>query len=650
MDPLPQTLDLAHLDRSVDPGDDFYRFANGNWLASNPIPAEYGAWGAFHEVHTRNEAMLRELCESIALDDPDPIRRMVGDYFASGVDGDQVEAAALAPLRVLLDRIDGAATADEVRGLTVDLHAVGVNVFFGGYVMPDFDDNSVYLLWLGQGGTGLPERDYYFRDDERSVELRGKYRAHIANQLRNLGVPTPTEAAEAVLGFETSLAEASFTAVQLRDLDLTINRHTMEQLADLMPVFDFPAYLEASGVGVESVNVNNPGFFAALDRLIDAADVETLRTYLRWALIRSTASSLPKAFADESFEFYGKVIGGQKEQKPRWKRVLAAAGGDIGEQVSRLFVDSVFGPEAKERCDELVRHLLASMGEAIQSLEWMSDATKDAAMEKLDGFGWKIGYPDEWRDYSALEVDRGPWVVNRLRAAAFEHHRQLAKLGRPVDRNEWHIAAHVVNAYYSPLENEIVFPAGILQPPFFYAEGDDAINYGAIGAIIGHEITHGFDDKGSKFDANGRVRNWWTDDDRREFDRRAAVVIEQFDQYEAAEGLNVNGELTLGENIADLGGLKIAFRAFLKALAESGESAPVDGFTPHQRFFLSYATAWRQNSTDEYLRFLVQSDVHSPDVFRCNGPLGNLQAFAEAFGLPEEARIMRAPGVRAEIW
>lgn len=650
MDPLPQTLDLSHLDHSVDPGDDFYRFANGNWLDANPIPAEYGAWGAFHEVHTRNEALLRQLCESIAVDDSDPIRRMVGDYYASGVDGEQVEAAGLGPLRQWLDRIDGVATTADVRLLTVDLHAVGVNVFFGGYVMPDFDDNSVYLLWLGQGGTGLPERDYYFREDDRSEELRSKYRTHVGNQLRSLGEPAPDEAAGAVLGFETALAEASFTAVQLRDLDLTINRHTIGQLAELMPVFDFPAYLGASGVVAESVNINNPGFFAALDGLIDTTALETLRSYMKWALIRATAPGLPAVFADESFEFYGKVLGGQKEQKPRWKRVLSAAGGDIGEQVSRLFVDSVFGPEAKERCDQLVRHLLAAMGEAIRALEWMSDATKDAAMEKLAGFGWKIGYPDEWRDYSALEVDRGPWVLNRLRAAAFEHHRQLAKLGRPVDRNEWHIAAHVVNAYYSPLENEVVFPAGILQPPFFYAEGDDAINYGAIGAIIGHEITHGFDDKGSKFDANGRVRNWWTDDDRLEFDRRAAVVIEQFNEYEAAEDLHVNGELTLGENIADLGGVKIAYQAFLKALAESGESAPVDGLPPHQRFFLSYATAWRQNTTDEYIRFLVQSDVHSPDLFRCNGPLGNLEVFAEAFGLSETAPIMRTPGARAEIW
>lgn len=290
------------------------------------------------------------------------------------------------------------------------------------------------------------------------------------------------------------------------------------------------------------------------------------------------------------------------------------------------------------------------MGDSIRDLDWMTDETKEAALEKLEGFGWKIGYPDRWREYTDLVVDRGSWVTNRLRAARFEHDRQLAKLGGPVDRGEWHIAPHVVNAYYSPLENEIVFPAGILQPPFFHAEGDDAINYGAIGAIIGHEITHGFDDKGSRFDATGRVRQWWTEADRAEFERRAAVVVSQFNGYEAAEGLNVNGELTLGENIADLGGLRIAHRAFRKALAESGEREPIDGFTPDQRFFLSYATAWRQNSTDEYIRFLVQSDTHSPHGFRCNGPLGNLEEFIEAFELGPDATIMRPVGDRAEIW
>ncbi len=647
--PLP-TLDLSTIDHSVAPGDDFYLFANGTWLAANPVPPEYGAWGAFHEVHTRNEALLRELCESAAADGDDPIRRMVGDYHASALDEAQVEAAGLDPIAPWLDRIDAASTPEEWRRLTADLHAIGVNVFFGGYVMPDFDDSEAYLLWIGQGGTGLPERDYYFRDDERSVELRRAYREHICSQLGSLGVEDAGEAAGTVLAFETSLAEPSLTAVELRDIDRTINRHSTDELARLMPRFGLSGYLDESGIVADSVNINNPAFFAALDGLLADTDVATLRMYCRWVLVRSTASSLPAVFADEAFEFYGKTLGGQKEQKPRWKRALAAAGSDIGEQLAQLFVAATFGAAAKDRCDELVGHLLEAMGDSIRELEWMTDATKAAALEKLAGFGWKIGYPDEWRDYTGLVIDRGPWVTNRLRAAEFEHRRQLAKLGTRVDRNEWHVAAHVVNAYYSPLENEVVFPAGILQPPFFYAEGDDAINYGAIGSIIGHEITHGFDDKGSRFDADGHVRQWWTEVDRTEFDRRATVVKEQFDGYETSVGLAVNGALTLGENIADLGGLRIAHRAFRKALAEAGPAEPIDGFTPDQRFFLSYATAWRQNVTDEYLRFIVQSDVHSPHPFRCNGPLGNVADFARAFELPADAPIMRSKADRAEIW
>jgi putative endopeptidase len=651
MEPLPKTLDISALDTSVAPGDDFFRFANGTWLDENPVPPEYGAWGAFHEVHTRNEAILREICEAAMAGPASDVEQMVGDYYSSGIDEDAIEAAGADPIRPLLDRVAAVVNADEWSDVIVELRQQGIGAFFGGYVMPDFEDSTRYLLFLTQGGLGLPEKEYYTRDDERSVALREQYEQHVAAQFANLGWDDPAAAAATVLRLETRLADASYTAVELRDIDRTMNRQTMDELAALAPTLDLVGFLSAFDVDVPSINLDNPGFFGEVDAMLTSEPIGDLRTLVSWYVVRATAGSLSDAFADESFAFYGKALGGQQEQKPRWKRVVGAMGGDIGEQLSQLFTAVAFPPEAKDRCDGLVRHLVDAMGESIRSLDWMGEETKQEALGKLEAFGVKIGYPDEWRDYSGLEIDRGPYVLNRARAAGFEWRRQLARLDQPVDTSEWHMAPHIVNAYYSPLENEIVFPAGILQPPFFYAEGDDAVNFGAIGAIIGHEITHGFDDKGSQFDAEGHVRDWWTTEDREEFDRRAKVVEEQFDGYEVEEGLTVNGALTLGENIADLGGLNIAYRAFKNAVADGSATADeVDGYTADQRFFLAFGSTWRQNASDEYLRLIVQSDVHSPARFRCNGPLGNLPIFADAWGLDDAVPMLRSPEDRVAIW
>jgi putative endopeptidase len=417
-----------------------------------------------------------------------------------------------------------------------------------------------------------------------------------------------------------------------------------------MEGFDLVRYLDTVGAGdVSELNVDNPGFFSAASELLASTPIETIRAYARWQLIRSVASSLPPNFADEAFDFYGRKLGGQQQQRPRWKRVLAMATADIGEQVSKLYVAEAFPPEAKERALELVEHLVGAMRDSLRNLDWMSDETRGQALDKVDGFGFKIGYPDEWKDWTGLVIDRGSLVENRLRAAAFEFQRDLDKLGKPVDPSEWEMPPHIVNAYYHPMRNEIVFPAGILQPPFFWAEADDAVNYGGIGAVIGHEITHGFDDMGSRFDAKGQLRNWWSDEDRQEFMRRAEVVVDQYTGYAVFDDLNVNGKLTLGENIADLGGMKIAFSALLDALG-SDEAELIDGLTPQQRFFLAYASIWRVNATDEYLRLIVQTDSHSPGPFRCNGPLSNFAPFAEAFKLSGDAAIMRKPEDRVAIW
>ncbi|GMR02581.1 MAG: M13 family metallopeptidase [Acidimicrobiia bacterium] len=642
---------VADTDPTVSPVVDFYRFANGGWLDANPVPDEYGAWGAGHEVHTRNEHILHELLERALPREavPGSTERTVNDYYRSGMDLDRIEALDLEPITPLLDAIGAIADHAELATLVAELHRCGIGAFFGVSVMPDFEDSTVNLLYAGQGGLGLPDRDYYLRDDETSLQLLGAYRAHIAGMFGLLGYDDPAAAAATVLDLETAIAKVSYTNVQMRDVDLTTNKVATVDAPSLMPQFGLDRYLEAIGAGSEQAfNIDNEEFYPAIDALISEIPIKDLATYLVWNVVRGTASSLPERFEEEAFNFYGKTLGGQKAQKDRWKRVLGAATSDIGQLVSQMYVAENFPPEAKERMEQLVENLLASMRLSLESLTWMSDATRREALAKLSSFGYKIGYPDEWRDYSALVVSDDTWLANRIAAAQFEFQRHIAMLGRPVDPHEWVMAPHVVNAYYHPQLNEIVFPAGILQPPFFDLDADDAVNYGAIGAIIGHEITHGFDDQGSRYDANGNVRDWWTSEDRGKFEKRAQVVIDQYSAYEIEEGLNVNGELTLGENIADVGGLKIAFAALQEALG--GNSEPVAGLTPAQRFYLSWATTWRSNYTDEYLRLIVNSDPHSPNNFRCDGPFSNLATFAEAFGIGDDNPATRPADHRVDIW
>ncbi len=639
-------------DDSIPIAEDFYGHVNARWLAANPVPAEYPMWGAYVQLDHTNKELTRRLLEEAATAGPDadPITRLVGDYFAAGMDEATIAAAGVEPLRQYLDRIDAAASVEDVRALALDLHRAGDGPYFGIGVEADFEDADAYLAYLGQGGLGLPERGYYLGDDERSVAMRKAYVAHVAAQLGNLGAG-PDEAgaaADAILGWERRLAEASLSAEQKRDPRITMNRLEVGALDALMPDWRLGAYLREAGVGGATVCVDNPGFLRELDAALGETPLETLRAALRWHLVRACASSLPPAFEDENFAFYGRILGGQQAQQPRWKRVVAAADARVGEAVAQLFVAEAFPPAAKARCEELVEHLLRAMERAIRGNDWMTDATREQALAKLAGFGYKIGYPDEWRDYSSLELDRTSFVGNRLKAAAFEMRRQLAQLGTPMDRAEWAMPAHVVNAYYHPLRNEIVFPAGILQPPFFYADADDPVNYGGIGTVIGHEITHGFDDTGSRFDAAGALRDWWTAEDRIEFERRADVIVEQFDGYAVADDVHVNGRLTLGENIADLGGIAISLDAMHEAIED--DAPLVDGLTPDQRFFLAYATMWRMGYTEAAARMLANVDTHAPSRFRVNGPLSNTPEFAAAFGIAEDAPMVRRGDLRARIW
>ena len=505
-------------------------------------------------------------------------------------------------------------------------------------------------MYVGPGGLGLPDRDYYLKDDERSTQLLEAYRGHAATQLGNLGA-APDEAlaaADGIIAFERRLAEASLTQEQRRDPQLTLNRHTIDELDGLMPRWRLAALVREVGGTQPTVSVDCPDFFRVLDEAIADTPVDVLRHYLRWRVVKTYASALPPAFEDTSFAFYGTLLGGQQAPKPRWKRVLDLATQDIGELVSQLYVAEAFPPAAKDRCEHLVGHLLEAMGTAIRTNPWMTEATREEALRKLAGFTFKIGYPDEWRDYTTLTPERDSFAANRLRAARFEHDRQFGRLEQPVDKGEWLLPPHIVNAYYHPLLNEIVFPAGILQPPFFWADADDAINYGGIGTVIGHEITHGFDDQGSQFDATGALRNWWTEEDRTEFMRRAEVLEEQFNASPVTDDVMVNGKLTLGENIADLGGLAIAYHAFRDAL--HGAEPMVDGMTPDQRFFAAYATIWRMGYTDAYARLLANVDPHAPAHYRANIPMSNFEPFAAAFAIEEGSPMARPAEERARIW
>ena len=643
------TLHDADRDPSVDPGTDFYRFANGGWLDANVIPPGYGAWGAFEEVSVRNEAVLHDLLLRAAEDPLDEIDRMLGDYFVAGMDAEAVEAAGTAPIAPLLDAIDVVESHDDVLRLLPELHDNGIPAFFGWGVTIDHDDSTKHLLWLAQSGLGLPDRDSYDGASEAAVALRAAYVEHVAAQLRNTGIGAEADGlAAGVLALETALASHQLRAEERRDPGNTLNRHDLDALDALAPGLDLRRYLESVGAGSpDSVNVQAPGYLAALHGVITATDLATLRAYLRFHVVRTVSGALTAAISDESFQFYGRRIGGQQEQKDRYKRVVAALGQDLGEALGRRFVDETFPPRAKERAQHMVDGIIAEMRHSLETRSWMSGSTRSEALVKLASFGVKIGYPDTWRDWSGLHIDRASYAANRIAAGRFENERQLAKLCQPVDTTEWEMPPHVVNAYYHPVRNEIVFPAGILQEPFFDADADDAVNYGAIGIVIAHEITHGFDDAGRRFDGSGAFRDWWTAEDQEHFTALADRLAAQYDDYVAVDDVHVNGRLTLGENIADLGGVTLAFRAHERV---SDGAADIDGLTPAQRFFVAVATVWRGIMSDELSRTLAQVDPHSPREFRVVGPLSNLESFQAAFGLADDAPMMRPREERIEIW
>lgn len=647
------TIDPKNLDLSAKPQIDFDQFANGGWKKANPVPAAYSRWGAFNEVEEHNQVALRAILERVAKPESrNAIETQVGDFYASGMDRAAVESAGVAPLKPELSRIEALKSTQDVQTAIARLHRLGANAAFIFTSEQDPKNTTMVIAANGQGGLGLPDRDYYLREDEKSKNLRTQYIAHVQKMLELAGdSPEAAQAgAAAIMNLETALATGSKKRTELRDPVANYHKLPLAEVQKLTPHFDWPAYFKALEIPAPAeIDIGQPEFMQAFDAALASTPVSDWKTYLRWNLLRSTAPYLSSPFVDQDFAFYGKTLTGAQELRERWKRVLGTVDAYLGEALGQLYVKDNFPPESKLRMLKLVENLRLSLHDRIETLEWMDDATKAKALAKLAAFGVKIGYPEKWIDYSSVKIDRSSYVTNVLRAREFEVARELAKIGKPVDRQEWEMTPPTVNAYYHPTMNEIVFPAGILQPPFFDSKADDATNYGGIGAVIGHEMTHGFDDEGRQYDDHGNLTDWWTPESAKRFNERAAGIVKQFNGYTPIDDLHINGELTQGENIADLGGLKIAFAALQKTMIGQPRQE-VGGFTPEQRFFLSWATVWHTNIRDEALRLQLNTDPHSPAKFRVNGPLSNLDDFAKAFDVKEGAPMYRAAADRVSIW
>ena len=646
-------IDPADMDSTGKPCEDFYRYADGGWLKKNPIPAEYPSWGTFNELAERNRESQRKILEKLAREkgSPGSEAQKLGDFYTSCMDEVAIEAAGARPLEPELARIEKLETLAAFEAEVARLQSRGINVLFGFGSQQDRKNSNEVIAGAFQGGLGMPDRDYYTKTDEKSKTLRDQYMEHVRKMFELLGNPPEKAAVQAqtVLRTETKLAEASMTRVERRDPDATYHRMTPEELKSLAPNFSWAAYFkDIEAPPVAAINIGQPKFFEVLSVELKAAPLADWKTYLRWHLVHSSAPSLSSKFVEENFNFFSKTLQGTKEIQPRWKRCVASTDQQLGFALGKLYVAEYFPPEAKENADRMVKNLIAALRDDLQALPWMGPETKKAALAKLNAFTPKIGYPDKWRDYSSLAVSRGSYLDNVANGRLFENRRDLAKIGKPVDRTEWGMTPPTVNAYYNPPRNEIVFPAGILQPPFFDAKADDAVNYGGIGAVIGHEMTHGFDDQGRKFDAQGNLKNWWTPEDLKNFEERAKCVEKQFDSYVVQGDLHENGKLVLGESIADLGGLMIAYKAYQKSLEGKTRPTPVNGLTGEQRLFLSWARVWASNDRPEFERMMVTVNPHPLDRFRAIGAPSNISDFATAFGCKAGDAMVRAE--RCQIW
>jgi putative endopeptidase len=648
-------LDPANMDTTVKPGDNFFLYANGTWLKNNPVPPSETRWGSFNELVENNYKALHGLLDEAAAKKDaaaGSAEQKVGDLYRTGMDSAAIDKAGITPLNGVLSRIDAIKDANGLMSEVALEETEGINPLFGFGVSPDDKEVTKEVCQFGQAGLGLPDRDYYFDKDPRTSGIRDAYKVFQVKMLTLMGEDSAAAKKDAadIFNLETALAGASMTRVEMRDPYKVYNKYDLGTLNKQTPNIDWKVlFTNMKITGQDTCIVGMPKFFQEVSKQLKATPVDVWKKYLKYHLVVNMSPYLSHDFDNARFDFYGRTVRGQKEQKPRWKRVLMVVDGSVGDLLGKMYVDKYFKPEAKQRMLELVNNLQQTYADRIKRLDWMSDATKAKAIAKLNTFMKKIGYTDKWKDYSSLTVVNNDYAKNIMASNTFDYNYNLNKLGKPVDKTEWGMTPPTVNAYYNPAFNEIVFPAGILQYPFFDKDADDAVNYGGIGAVIGHEMTHGFDDQGRQYDAEGNLHDWWTPEDAQKFTAKANVVVDQFNHYTVLDSVHVNGQLTEGENLADLGGIAIAYEAFKKTAQGKGNEK-IDGFTPDQRFFLSWAQVWRANTTDQELANRVKTDPHSPSLWRCNSAPSNMQAFYDAFNVKPGDKMYRPDSTRAKVW
>ena len=646
-------IDVSGFDKSVRAQDDIYQYVNGVWLERTEIPAEKSNYGAFTVLFDKSQVDLKAIIEESAysMDKKEGTdEQRVGDFYLSFMDSNLTDELGLAPLAEELERIQSVTNRDELLELIAYLKKVNIQVPFDFWIDQDMKKSDQYISYINQGGLGLPDRDYYFEGDEKFQNIRDKYVAYMSDLFSLAKIPEADKKATQIMRMETELAKGHWTRVENRDRDKTYNKYSIKKLEMLTPSFRWSEYIKAADIGnIENMIVRQPSYFEHLNRIYNNFSLADWKDYLTYKLITGSAEFLSKDYVDLDFDFYEKTLSGIEKNRPRWKRAVSGINNVLGEVVGKVYVKKHFKPEAKIRMVTLVENLRESYAERIKQLDWMSPATKEEALKKLSRFVAKIGYPDKWKDYSKLVLKKDDLVGNYRRSNVVEYEREISKLGKPIDRDEWHMTPQTVNAYYNPPMNEVVFPAAILQPPFFNMAADDAVNYGAIGAVIGHEMTHGFDDQGRKSDGDGNLRDWWTEEDAKKFKERSDVMVAQYNQFNPVDTMHVNGKLTLGENIADFGGLTISYYAYQKAL-DGKQAAVIDGMTGDQRFFVGWAQVWRRKYREEELRRRLLTDPHSPSRYRVIGVFANMPEFYAAYDVAEQDKLYLAEDVRVKIW